>query len=259
MKRRGWGIALLVSFAVASGCGGRAATDSNSAGSAGSSGTAGGAGASSALCSLPQAPGGCRGYQPSFWHDPKTGLCEPFNYSGCDGNANRFATQAECIAACPGGGREWGACQHDSECEIRAPGCCGQCEPLAAERLYAINSKHAAEEYDAMCPDVPPCIACPDLDSREATRKYFVPQCSAGQCTVVDIRTTSLTECQVPSDCQLRDGTGCCPTCQSQFVAANGAADFCPEGHEPCGLCISLPPEGLSADCIGGRCTLTFD
>jgi hypothetical protein len=259
MKRRGWGITLLVSFAVASACGGRAATDPNGTGSAGSAGTAGGAGASSALCSLPQAPGGCRGYQPSFWHDPKTGLCEPFNYSGCDGNANRFATQAECIAACPGGGSEWGACQRDSDCQIRAPGCCGQCEPLGAEQLYAINSQHAAEEYEAMCPESPPCVACPEPGELEATGKYFVPRCTAGQCSVVDIRTSAATECATPRDCMLREGSDCCQGCQSSFIAANRNANFCPDGPKPCPLCVSLPPEGLGTDCVAGRCTLTLD
>lgn len=256
MKRRGWGIALLVSFAVASACGGRAATDPNGAGAAGAAGSP-----SAAFCSLPKQPGGsCRGYQPSFWHNPKTGLCEPFIYSGCEGNANRFATQAECVAACPGGGSAWGACERDSDCVVVPPGCCGECEPLGAERLYAVSSEHAYEAFTAMCPESPPCVECPRTRVPEATGKYFIGRCNVGQCTVVDIRTTPVTECSSAADCVLRVGTECCPGCDSlDFIGVNRTADFCPDGPQACGLCITIEPAGLGLDCIAGRCKVSLD
>ncbi|GMS97330.1 hypothetical protein PENTCL1PPCAC_19505 [Pristionchus entomophagus] len=40
-------------------------------------------------------PGGER-----FYFHPHTKLCQPFYYKGCTGNANRFATRAECVATC---------------------------------------------------------------------------------------------------------------------------------------------------------------
>lgn len=52
------------------------------------------------VCSLPVAPGPCEALNPSWFFNSKTGQCEEFNYGGCQGNGNRFPTEAECEAAC---------------------------------------------------------------------------------------------------------------------------------------------------------------
>src|SRR4051812_35523582 len=63
-------------------------------GGAGAGGAGGAADAGStdvdAICKLPRESGNCDAYIPSYWHNPATGVCEPFVYGGCGGNANRF-------------------------------------------------------------------------------------------------------------------------------------------------------------------------
>jgi hypothetical protein len=51
------------------------------------------------VCALPLDTGPCKGNLPSYGFGPD-GHCELFTYGGCQGNANRFATLAECQAAC---------------------------------------------------------------------------------------------------------------------------------------------------------------
>ena len=59
------------------------------------------AGAQTNICALPADAGPCEGYFPHYFHNDTTGQCELFVWGGCEGNANRFETLAECEAACP--------------------------------------------------------------------------------------------------------------------------------------------------------------
>ena len=56
------------------------------------------------ICALPIEPGHCLAYMPSYGFNSDTGECESFIYGGCQGNANRFDTLAECEAACASSG-----------------------------------------------------------------------------------------------------------------------------------------------------------
>jgi hypothetical protein len=67
-------------------------------------------------CQLSKQPGPCRGYFPRWWFNKATRRCEQFVYGGCQGNANNFATQAECQSACGGGGGGGTKCQSDADC-----------------------------------------------------------------------------------------------------------------------------------------------
>jgi len=270
--------ALLTGLVVA--CGGSAVSGGNpSAGAAGASGssaapggsggTVGNAGASSTTggagsgtCFQPKQPGDCDAYEPSFWHNPETGLCEPFVYGGCGGNANRFATRDDCLAACPGGGSNWGACKVDAGCTQFIPGCCGVCEPIDGNALIAVSSGHLDEVImarDQMCATVGACAPCPFNGEYNATAKYFEPVCVSGQCSVRDIRKSPLTACKVNSDCELRDGVDCCQGCDGMgFVAVNTSATFCSDGPVLCPSCATPIPPGLSASCQQGYCALAL-
>ncbi|XP_070491394.1 proteinase inhibitor-like [Chironomus tepperi] len=54
----------------------------------------------SADCTSPPVTGRCFAYFPSWNYDSASNTCKPFVYGGCQGNGNRYETEAECIAKC---------------------------------------------------------------------------------------------------------------------------------------------------------------
>lgn len=234
------GVTLLIA------CGGSARIDLSGSG---------GGSAGVKVCGLAKDSGPCDADQPSFWHNPKTGLCEPFIYGGCAGNANRFATRNECLAACPGGGNAWGACKKDSDCALVTLGCCQGCEPLADSDYLALNEQYVDEEFGSRsCTPIPACEPCPPTNETTDTGKYQKPVCISGQCSALDIRHSPLTECEVNDDCVLRVGVTCCQQCNGGFVSVNANSNFCPNGPEPCPKCAAVPPAGVAAGCVEKRC-----
>ncbi|ESN96690.1 hypothetical protein HELRODRAFT_68139, partial [Helobdella robusta] len=61
-------------------------------------GTAGAA--SVTTCNLPSEVGPCRDIQERWYFDTQMQKCLPFQYGGCEGNANNFATMDECSSSC---------------------------------------------------------------------------------------------------------------------------------------------------------------
>lgn len=55
---------------------------------------------SAEVCKLPMSVGYCRGYEERWFYEWATGLCEPFGYTGCGGNANNFRTYEHCLHSC---------------------------------------------------------------------------------------------------------------------------------------------------------------
>ncbi|HET7543612.1 MAG TPA: BPTI/Kunitz domain-containing protein [Polyangiaceae bacterium] len=271
---RGAWLACVTAIGVASACGGTAVVGApggaagatsaagaslagaNSAGGAAGSGAAGAAGsAADAACNAAQDPGQCEAYVPSFWHDPNTGLCEPFIYGGCGGNANRYPSRDACLHACPKITDDFGECVNDSNCAFVSAGCCAECEPVAIERLVAINVAHVPMYGSSHCPITPPCAPCQAVLENEQNQKYFKPECQNSRCTLVDIRETALTACEKTSDCMLRDGAGCCPECDGAgWVALNKTADLCDGVPTACDDCISPLPQEWDVVCLSGRC-----
>ncbi len=52
------------------------------------------------VCSLDIVIGPCEAYMPSWGFDTEIGECVFFDYGGCEGNGNRFATEDACKAKC---------------------------------------------------------------------------------------------------------------------------------------------------------------
>uniref|UniRef100_A0A0N4ZPT5 EGF-like domain-containing protein n=1 Tax=Parastrongyloides trichosuri TaxID=131310 RepID=A0A0N4ZPT5_PARTI len=51
-------------------------------------------------CLEEKAEGGCRDSFPAFYYNKYSHRCEPFAFSGCEGNSNRFLTLQQCESSC---------------------------------------------------------------------------------------------------------------------------------------------------------------
>lgn len=228
-------------------------------GAGGSSGPGGAGGGLPVACTLPQVVGPCEAAIPAYWHDPETGVCKPFLYGGCGGNANRFDTLEACQEACHGGTPDMDTCEAPSDCVLAAVDRCMQCDPVHAASFVAIN-RSMKDAYDIAngSRDVA-CEPCPDLSEAERTSQYFAATCERGHCVVLDVRTSPLTECAEDADCVLRDGLGCCEGCDGRgVVALNRSVDptsmVCPSDFGACPPCAPVYPAGMTAVCSAGRC-----
>lgn len=220
----------------------------------GTSSTGGRGGYAGEGCTAPPQPGMCNAYQPSWYHDPSTGVCRPFVYGGCGGNANRYASLKECQSACRGGTPDYDACTQPTDCVLAGTGCCGVCDApsLTNRDFIAYNAQY--QEVMQCAADIA-CAPCPPIAG--GARKYFVPDCVQGQCTVIDLRDPQYTACMVDEECAVRYGTGCCHSCSPDDIIAlrkdvnierlvcNGNLVGCPEcepsGYPPTPVCA---PEG---------------
>ena len=44
--------------------------------------------------------GTCKSFLKRFHYDSETGMCQPFIFSGCQGNANNFENLNDCVQTC---------------------------------------------------------------------------------------------------------------------------------------------------------------
>jgi hypothetical protein len=154
-----------------------------SSGGAITGGTGGGStGGGPGICTLPIDPGRCEAYVPSFGFSAADGNCQRFIYGGCEGNANRFETLAECEAQCGG---------TLSRCPTTVPstaalggcaiGAALVCTYDAAGCLCAVTSSQACNKIEPDCGtilEVPPGGGVPPPDGdRIVCRPYTLCTC----------------------------------------------------------------------------------
>ncbi|KAB0350955.1 hypothetical protein FD754_015812, partial [Muntiacus muntjak] len=53
-----------------------------------------------AFCLEPELAGSCKNKTARYFYNAKTGYCEPFVYSGCEGSKNNFNTIEGCLKSC---------------------------------------------------------------------------------------------------------------------------------------------------------------
>jgi hypothetical protein len=243
-----------------SGTAGSGVGGSGTAGS-GTAGTGTG-GAPPDLCSLPPDPGPCEALFPSYYHNPETGLCEPFVYRGCDGNQNRFASVEDCQATCSGGSPNLDGCTNPQECVLVSPHCCGVCDGTLSD-YTAVNTAAVSEYYSGRgCTDVL-CEPCAAPDPLTSSQPYLTATCRSGECVPIDVREEGAADCESSEDCRLRAGIGCCEACsatEAEMVAISDTALLtelsCGAMLAPCLACAPIYPETFESVCEQGRCTL---
>lgn len=235
------------------GVGGASTAGAGGTGQAGAGATSGAAGMAGACGTPPDLfPGECG---PMVYHDPETGECTPGAPYQCLGNANRFSSIAECLAACPGSKPSMFGCDTPTDCIVGSTGCCGLCPDAPFDSAKGINGARALAGDYRPCGDVA-CEPCAEVPPVSQTTQYYLATCEARKCGVVDLRTTPSTECETDQDCFLRAGIDCCPACSATSFAALSSTDFlngrctdigCPE-------CVTPVPDNLFASCLDGRC-----
>jgi len=134
-------------------------------------------------------------------------------------------------------------CEVDSDCIVDSAHCCS-CDPVSAEDLQAVRADWVDPEPEC------PCAPCQEVSELERTLQYFIAQCQAGQCTLVDIRD-DYAECMNGEDCLLREGSDCCEGCDGQGYIAVSSLEFWGDRCDvvQCDACVSPVPAGLSAQC----------
>jgi hypothetical protein len=241
---------------------GGAVNGGSSAGGSSSAGHAGTAG-SPDRCSLPAESGQCDAYFPSFFHNPETGVCEPFVYGGCGGNDNRFESAEECQATCSGVAPDLDACTSTTECVLVHTACCAPCQRTLQDTAAINVNQQQAFAAAHECDPAPPCAPCPAPDPETDSGRYLTAVCRAGQCVPIDVRQEGAANCDSPSDCRLRDGVSCCEGCSSSAselvaVSIDGTLEkiACGDGMIGCDGCLPTYPPEYVASCELNRCEL---
>jgi hypothetical protein len=233
-------------------------------------------GSPSEECGAPPVGGNCDAYIPSWYNDPSTGICRPFVYGGCGGNANRYPSLEACQKACPGGSPNYDACRLPSDCVVTGTTCCGICDSdnITAHDLIAYNKQYTGFLQCGIAFDVAAggaasgaaapiaCAPCP-LPQGSGTLHYFVPDCVAGQCAVTDLRTSAVTACKADDECKVRRGSGCCESCSgTDVISVRNDGSFeklvCSGGPIPCPACIPAPTGGVPVCGPNGHCEVAY-
>jgi hypothetical protein len=212
-------------------------------------------------CTLPPESGSCDAYIPSYYHDAATGLCRPFVYGGCGGNANRYDTLEACQSACSGGEPNYDECEVASDCIVTSPGCCAACEPVSARDFIAIH-RDREDDFKGNC-DVA-CGPCPDPGAGAVpVAGNFFAACIDRECRLMDLRGSEAAKCEADDDCGLRDGAQCCEGCGGQPVSISDESVLqslleCP-ADLPCPTCAPRFDPTYRARCRDEQCVVEVE
>jgi hypothetical protein len=121
----------------------------------------------------------------------------------------------------------------------------------------AINQSHLTE-----CTCTGPACGC-----ATAENPHLAASCENGQCVGWDVRNTAkYSACTGDTECKLRDGLGCCESCQGSewgLVAIRSDAEsallqaVCAP-NTPCDACVPTYPPNAQAKCVGGFCQVVI-
>ncbi|CRL07350.1 CLUMA_CG020329, isoform A [Clunio marinus] len=114
-------------------------------------------------CDQPIEQGSCSGSFERWGYDKERDICVPFNYGGCKGNKNNFATENACNYQCktPGVGKIKDTCQ--------LPADIGNCQTYVAQWYYDTKIKRCRQFYYG---------GCGGNDNRFATDSECEQRCS---------------------------------------------------------------------------------
>ena len=73
------------------------------------------------MCTLPRVVGPCSGSLRQYYYDIQLGRCLEFDYSGCQGNDNKFNSLRECAQRCGGPAEEPRQPEWRPEAETQPP------------------------------------------------------------------------------------------------------------------------------------------
>ncbi|XP_052756348.1 papilin isoform X3 [Galleria mellonella] len=96
-------------------------------------------------CSLPLDPGSCAGNYIRWGFNPDSGRCEQFTWGGCEGNTNRFSTEAACKHRCDTPGEP----KLKDICELPAE--IGECADYRQNWYYDTAQKRCLQFYYGGC------------------------------------------------------------------------------------------------------------
>lgn len=153
------------------------------------------------------------------------------------------------------------ACTSNGQCQLVPSSCCS-CGSGGASDYMAINSRYAADAVlgcaEQVCGPCSPPV--PDLDAAE---RYLLATCSAGRCTVVDLKATVITECASDDDCALRAGLGCCQECGVVEPVAIARTEQATIGMLVCAGPMACDPcvatlDGYAATCKDDHCSVSL-